>query len=58
MLRNYEVSEELLPRQWFRQNWGVPEIGFELLEGPFTFLGPNELLLAMKNVKEWETLVG
>ena len=36
----------------------MPEVYLELLESSFTFLGPNELLIASEHVKEGKILVG
>ena len=36
----------------------MPKVYLELLESSFTFLGPNELLIASEDVEEGETLVG
>ena len=58
MLQDSEVGEEFLPQQWLRQNKGVPNVYFELLESSFTFLGPNELPTASEDVEEGETFVG
>ena len=57
MLEHYEVGEEPFSGQWFCQNQGMPKIDLELVEGSFTFVGPDKLLAATKNVEEGETLV-
>ena len=40
-----------------RQNRGMTKVNFKLLEGPFAFVSPSELLTHTEGVEEKEALV-